>query len=334
MGWKGTVRSIQAAQRAAERDARRRERERERADKAATHQTALDDAALEVEVYEAAVDDLVSLHQDRLERWDWKAIRAQLAPQEPAQAHDQEAHAVAALQSFKPSSIDRALRRGESKRRALETKVAEAKTADVRATAQAQREFAEEQRDWEDMQRLAGNILKGEFSAYVEVLEGADIFDGISPYSTPPAFSAEAQDSVTVTLRVPGDEHIPRQTKSLLKSGKLSSKETANGKRNELYQDHVCSLALRSAADCVALVPVDFALVHVRSPWLNEATGHLEDRTILSVSVPRETLTTLNLSRIDPSEAMANFVHRMDFKRASGFRPVEPLSSKFEHDGS
>ena len=104
------------------------------------------------------------------------------------------------------------------------------------------------------MQRLAGNILKGEFSAYVEVLEGADIFDGISPYSAPPAFSAEAQDSVTVTLRVPGDEHIPRQTKSLLKSGKLSSKETANGKRNELYQDHVCSLALRSAADCVALV--------------------------------------------------------------------------------
>lgn len=51
---------------------------------------------------------------------------------------------------------------------------------------------------------------------------------------------------------------------------------------------------------------------------------------ILSVEIPRSTLETLNFSALDPSDALLNSRHAMDFKKTKGFGPVSPLSIKQE----
>jgi hypothetical protein len=59
---------------------------------------------------------------------------------------------------------------------------------------------------------------------------------------------------------------------------------------------------------------------------LNKKTGHLEDQCILSAVISRETVSGLNLDCIDPSDSMDNFVHNMNFKKTTGFLPVERAS--------
>lgn len=58
---------------------------------------------------------------------------------------------------------------------------------------------------------------------------------------------------------------------------------------------------------------------------MNSQNGHLEDSIILSVIIPRETLKTLNLRSIDPSDSMQNFIHTMNFRKTQGFKVVEKV---------
>jgi hypothetical protein len=66
-------------------------------------------------------------------------------------------------------------------------------------------------------------------------------------------------------------------------------------------------------------------IVNAVSDLLNTQTGHMEEKTILSVAIPRETLGRMNLKRIDPSDSLSNFVHRMKFLKTRGFRAVEAI---------
>jgi uncharacterized tellurite resistance protein B-like protein len=50
--------------------------------------------------------------------------------------------------------------------------------------------------------------------------------------------------------------------------------------------------------------------------------------TILSVAMSRAVFAQLNFNRLDPSDAMENFPHLMEFKKTAGFGPVEPLSEE------
>jgi len=52
------------------------------------------------------------------------------------------------------------------------------------------------------------------------------------------------------------------------------------------------------------------------------ATGHIAEKPILFVIIPEKTLTRLKLAKIDPSDALGNFEHRMIFKKTSGFDPI------------
>lgn len=64
MGWKGTLRSLAAAQRRAEREAKRRQRELERQRKQLEKMEELELAAYEVQTFENYVDLLQSVHKE------------------------------------------------------------------------------------------------------------------------------------------------------------------------------------------------------------------------------------------------------------------------------
>jgi len=139
------------------------------------------------------------------------------------------------------------------------------------------------------------------------------------------SFAITDSSTIEVVLRVNDDDAIPSEIKSQLKSGKLSAKKMPKAVFYELYQDYICSCSLRVARETFALLPVDMVIVNAIGKILNTKTGYIEEQPILSVAIPGQTLETLSLDTIDPSDSMGNFVHNMNFKKTSGFRAVEKI---------
>ena len=82
---------------------------------------------------------------------------------------------------------------------------------------------------------------------------------------------------------------------------------------------------MRVARELLALLPVKMVIVTALGEILNTQTGHLEQKAILSVAVPRDTVKRIQWETVDPSKTMSNFVHRMSFKKTTGFLPIEPI---------
>ena len=71
----------------------------------------------------------------------------------------------------------------------------------------------------------------------------------------------------------------------------------------------MCSCVLRIAVELFVVLPIDRVFINANSNLLNPATGCVEEQTILSVLIMRETLSELNLTKLQASSAMKNFVH-------------------------
>jgi hypothetical protein len=134
MGWKGTLRSVQASVRRAERDAQRRHRELERQYKQAEKMEAMERAALEVQLYENHISLLESVHRQCSQRFDWRALLDEPAPKEPTPTKTRQNAAKKKLASYKPGVMARLLKTGEKKREQLAAELDLAKVDDERAT--------------------------------------------------------------------------------------------------------------------------------------------------------------------------------------------------------
>src|SRR5262245_6494746 len=130
MGWKGTIRSLEAASRRA---AREQERHRKRLiaqQKLADKMDALAQAKHEVELHESLVESLLTVHSQCSERVDWAALAKTPAPLKPQPQSMHEDKAAAALNTFSPSLLDRLFGRVEQKRKVLEHEVPVARQRD------------------------------------------------------------------------------------------------------------------------------------------------------------------------------------------------------------
>lgn len=130
---------------------------------------------------------------------------------------------------------------------------------------------------------------------------------------------------IDINLLVNSLEVIPNYELKQTSTGKLSKKDMPKSRFNELYQDHICSSAIRIAREIFAYLPIEYARVNAISKIINSKTGHLEEQPILSVIFPPETIKNLNLETIDPSDSMRNFVHNMKFSKTKGFNIVEKV---------
>jgi hypothetical protein len=324
MGWRGVLRSIEASSRAAERNARRRQRELEKQEKEYAKMQELERAAYEVELYENRLDLLVSLHKERMDSVNWRGLALAPAPAPPTRSDAREAQARLAYKDYKPGIVDRLFRREAHKREKLAAAIETARRADEGAYQRALRTHSSERSEWEQTRSLAQRVLSGDAEARAEALDRLDPFHELRGFGSRLTFRLTG-DIPDATVHVAGEAAVPKETKSLLKTGRLSVKPMPKVRFFELYQDHVCSAVLRVASGLLAVLPVDMVIVTAVSELLNSRTGHLEETPILSVAVPRNTLDKLNLGRLDPSDSMSNFIHRMDFKRTKGFAAVESI---------
>jgi hypothetical protein len=319
---------MQASARRAERNSKRRHRELQVRQKEFAKMEALEQAAYEVEVYENHIDLLLSVHKDCGEIIDWSEFANQLPPIKPEALNTHENQARAKQSSYKPGFFARTLKLEARQRKKIELAIQAAVAKDTQQLAQELSEWEAQYQDWKVDHELALGILAGNAQSKIDAVLRVDPFTDISHLGTSINFSVAETGILECTLSVHGIKVIPQEIKSLLQSGKLSVKKMPISKFNELLQDYVSSCVLRVGQELLSILPERLVIVTAVDSLLNSATGHLEDQPILSVALARETLFKLNMQSIDPSDSMKNFVHTMNFKKTTGFMPVDKVDSQ------
>lgn len=326
MGWKGTLRSINSSLKAMEREAQKRQRDLARQEAAAAKLAEQERAAYEVAVYENRIEALTSVHREHSQPVEWSALANLPEPEKPTPITANQDRAQARLDAYKPGLITRALGMEAQRRTKLKTALDAAQDRDRAESDVAAANFEREHSDWLRTTELATGVVKGDAKAMIDAIREIDPFSDISELGSSVVISATGLGQISAVVHVNGEDVIPREAKTQLKSGKLSVKALPKGKYYDLYQDYVCGSVLRVGSELLALLPVDATLVTAATPMLNPATGHIEEQAVLSVFLPRATVETLNLGLVDPSDSMANFSHRMEFKKTKGFKPIQPLT--------
>lgn len=325
MGWKGTLRSINAAAKRADRHAKRRQRELLKNQIAYEKMQELEKAAYEVDVFENYIDVIQSIHKDCGDSVDWLKISTSQEPAKPLIISDNERQAIARLNSFAPSFIDKLFGKVTSKRQKLEKEVSIAKVKDTQINSTNLSQWNIDVEEWKERVSLARRLLNGDISAKIDIIKELNPFSEIDHLGSGVKFTIQENGLLIVTINVHGANIIPKEQKTLLKSGKLSIKSMPVSRFNEIYQDYVCSVVLRVANEIFSILPDDKLIINAEDHLLNKSTGHLEPQSLLSVYITRDGVSRLNMEYIDPSDAMNNFIHNVNFKKTKGFEPVNEI---------
>lgn len=265
----------------------------------------------EVQEFENQLEMLKSVHKECTNPVNWLQEKATPRPFE-GDVGPLETLALKRLNEYKPSFFDRLLKREEEKKKELERKVEEAREMDQKTLE-----------DWKVKVELAERVLKGDPTAYLHVLKNEKPFDNIAIDSK---LDIEIDSKrVEIAFRAESEEIIPQEEKVLTKTGRLSIKKMTKTKRYDIYQDYVCSCAIRIAREIFALLPVDVILVHALSDFIDTSTGHTKEETILSVRFTRDRFQSVNFDLIDCADFVSTFPHNMKFLKTKGFQPVEQL---------
>lgn len=325
MGWKGVLRDVSAGIRAVEREAQRRQRELEKERKQQLKMAELERAANEVDVYNNYIDVLLSVYKTCSSPIDWQKIRAAKPPTKPTRSNTREKLAQEKLDKYKPGITDKLMKREEKRRGELAETVGSARQQDEEEYQKNFNQYQREYSEWEETQNQTEKVLSGDPDALVEVIKELNPLMEISELGSSIDFQGHQEHVMEALLHIKGEEVVPKKVKALLKSGKLSVKEMPKAQFWELYQDFVCGCVLRVARELFALLPLRTVLITALGNLLDTKTGHIEETPILSAFIPKDTIVKLNFQALDPSDAMTNFVHRMNFKKTTGFNPVEKL---------
>ena len=308
------------------RELQRAEREAARYSAAHAKQAEKARAAHESAQFENYLELLVSVHKDYGDAWDWHALANAAPPPLPAPAFGNEQAATATLQAYRPGFFEKLFGGDKKRTTELQAAVAYARSADATAHAEAMRQHQFVYTLWNTRRLLAPRILARDASAYAQALEHADAFEEVSAFKTRVTVAAAEPDVVALWCEMTDNELVPTEEVKLTAAGKLSTKAMPGGRYWALYQDHVCSCAIRIANEAFAVLPISRAIVNIGAVRANTSTGHNDAMTFLAVHFVRSTLSKINLDNIDPSDSMKNFPHRMKFKKTSGFESVPPIT--------
>jgi hypothetical protein len=336
MGWKSVLRSLEADMRRADREVLQEQRELERRSKQIAKMMDQERNAYEAAVNENQIALLVSMHRDCSNTLDWKAIASAPPPrapeQEPPERGAKNEHAAQAkLRAYNPGVLDKLLRRTNSKRASLASAVEEARLVDDRKYRLAVSEYEQAIKahetgvaDWQDMRKLAARVLAADVDAYGELLSVSGPLTELSLLGSEISFGLR-RTFAEADLQIKSPDIVPAEVKTLLKSGKVSSRPMPKTRSHEIYRDYVCGCILRVARELLAMLPIETAIVNTLGSVLNTRTGHIETKPVASAVVPRSSLGSIRWDTAHPAEAMTNFVHRINFKKNAGLSPVEAI---------
>ncbi len=324
--FRSALRSYNAAVRRAESENKRRAREASKRFKEQQKMQELENAQNAVEEWEEYVKLLQTIHKSSNDPIDWHEFLNAPTPTPPVYSKAHAAEIQYKIDNFRPSLLDKLLFNRlfssiEKKQKRLEQELAAAIKKDEKLHAENVEKHKRECEELNYLQNMAKGVLAREAEHHKNAIEYFDPLSDISCLGSRIEMQFE-NELVDVSIHAHSDDLIPDYTLSQTSTGKLSKKKMAKGAFNELYQDHVCSAALRVARELFNYLLVPYVRVNAVAEILNTQTGYMEKQPILSVIIPRETLDKMNLDAIDPSDSMANFIHAMKFKKTEGFQQV------------
>ncbi len=323
VGWRGALRSMHAAAVRQQRANQRELRELNRQAKERQHHAVQDAAQKAVARYEAQIRMLTSMHRECGPRIDWRAVANATPLPSPAAASVRTQAAEAALVAYRPRFLSRLLGRTKAERSALEQALEVARGDDERETRTLLAAHAEQCRELEEAKIVGAAILRGDTSKYAEALRETDAFDNLGDEDAGLTFHAPSSKLATLHMALPKQgQVVPDEILSVSKRGLLSSKPMPKTRAAELYQDFICGMAMRVCREVLAALPIECVLTTLRTDVLDDTTGHLKSMPVLSLIAPRRTVEGLNFDAVDASAALANFLHRISFKKTSGLAPV------------
>lgn len=319
MGYRGTLRAIQAAERRQQRESQQRLREAERRAREQAKLSAIEQARLEVEEYEHQLAVLLSVHKAQPDAWDWVALAASLPPPLPRRSSYHELKVRAAVLVLHPE-----------KRRDSEAAIEQAQRHDEEILQEAMQAYAEEMVQWENTRRLARRILAKEPNAFAEALRDLNPLTDLSELGSSFDFTVHSPRLIECTMAMCGTSVIPKESKTLTSTGKLSVKAVPKGRWHQIYRDYLCGSVLRVAHEIFALLPVETVLVSASVDGVASSTAAPARSLVLSVAMPRSTFTQLIVNDLVPSDAISRFGQvRANFKSSRGsetFLPITPLT--------
>ena len=150
------------------------------------------------------------------------------------------------------------------------------------------------------------NILNGDIDTYFEVITDVNPLDDLLQYGS--KFECGTDDPRLIGI------HFEVNSKAVLES----AHHLLHAEYNSLLQDYVCGCSIRIARDMFALLPLRYVLVDASNDGID----------ILSVKFSREETCSQDYSRLDASEFIEKFEHRMDFDDNNGFHAISPIDLK------
>ncbi|MEA3439041.1 MAG: hypothetical protein U9R58_02045 [Chloroflexota bacterium] len=329
MDWKSALRSLEAAQPQRERAALLKQWELERQQNQIEQMDELERARYEVEIFENYVDVITSVHRDVGSFWDWKTFLSSEAPEEPKQTNAFEIDALSKLEKYKPGIKDRMFGRTQKKRHEFARAVDAGRKKDEENYNNALSQYEIDYADWglsNELTEHAEGILAGEANTIADVVKTIDPFEEIINLGSNVDVRVVDSQMVDIVFQVNCEAVIPKKTKSLLESGKLSVRKMPKAKYYALYQDYVCGCILRIAREIFAILPINMAIITAMDDILDTKSGDIREKPILSVAIPGETLDSLNFETLVPIDSMDSFAHNMKFYKTKGFVLVEKLN--------
>lgn len=156
---------------------------------------------------------------------------------------------------------------------------------------------------WRYCHSVASKILHGDIDTYLQVIQDLNPYDDLLDFGGDFEFGTDKSSEMTVQFTAKTRELMPPM-------GSISTCDYY-----DLMQDYVCSVAIRTARDTFALLPV-------RTVFINAVD---DGYTILSVMFEREKFSKIKFTMADPSNIIEKFTHNMHFSLQTGFSPVEEL---------
>lgn len=270
-------------------------------------------AAELVQMYDSLIDSLTTVHENISDPIDWEKISTSTPPFD---VENEDGPNVKELKrqidEFKTTWRDRFFNRVEARKRDLYEQMDKAIEEDKVIY-----------NTWETERNTAQKVLNDNLKTWSAVIARVNPFEDIKNLGSSITFKFISPKKVIAKLDIHNRSVVPTTVLSLTKTGKLSERNMAKGKYLQLYQDYVCSCALRIARDFFNILPVGEVIVNVYDEAPAESVE--EYGCILSVSFPREQIESINFYNIDCSDTIEQFQHNMKFLKTKGFKFVEEL---------
>lgn len=339
MAWRGLVRTLEAGVRRAELAVARRsgtsesarrhyDREVARLERRKAKLLVAERATDDVQRYEQYVRLLIELHKDCLDEWDWQDILRSQQPPPPALTKALENAARHELDAYRPGLLARIFGSPAKRVSALTQAVEIACSSDGRKNAELLDRYKAVVTTWDIERRIASRVLARDPGGYQEALSYVDVLSEFGDLDSRAWVTRAHANLVVVNYEISDRETIPSEGVELNALGKVLSKPLPVERYWTLYQNHACSAALRIARDVFNVIPVGRVIVNVSGSKLAPATGQPSSKTILAVCLVRSLVNQLGMVTVNPIEVVTNSQHRMNFDKAVGFEPIDPLTER------